>query len=174
METAPRKRRRGAVALVALWLAAVGLSVAVGFGAVHLVGEEVADSTVAPLSAGAVDSQAAQPQAPASPSASPSASPAGTPAATPSPSGAAPRASRAPAPRSRSTRTVTVTGGTVAVRCTGSEARLLYATPADGYSSTVESRGPVEVEVEFRGSGGEGRVKARCSGGVATVEVRNR
>ena len=170
METAPRKRRRGAVALVALWLAAVGLSVAVGFGAVHLVGEEVADSTVAPLSAGAVDSQAAQPQAPASPSASP----AGTPAATPSPSGAAPRASGAPAPRSRSTRTVTVTGGTVAVRCTGSEARLLYATPADGYSSTVESRGPVEVEVEFRGSGGEGRVKARCSGGVATVEVRNR
>jgi hypothetical protein len=170
METAPRKRRRGAVALVALWLAAVGLSVAVGFGAVHLVGEEVADSTVAPLSAGAVDSQAAQPQPPASPSASP----AGTPAATPSPSGAAPRASRAPAPRSRSTRTVTVTGGTVAVRCTGSEARLLYATPADGYSSTVESRGPVEVEVEFRGSGGEGRVKARCSGGVATVEVRNR
>lgn len=170
MDTAPRKRRRGAVALVALWLAAVGLSVAVGFGAVHLVGEKVADSTVAPLSAGAVDSQAAQPKPPASPSASP----AGTPAATPSPSGAAPRASRAPAPRSRSTRTVTVTGGTVAVRCTGSEARLLYATPADGYSSTVESRGPVEVEVEFRGSGGEGRVKARCSGGVATVEVRNR
>jgi hypothetical protein len=168
-DAAPRKRRLGGVALAALWLAAAGLSVGVGFGAVHLVGEEGTDATAAPLSVDAVASQAAQSPGPAQTGSGESAAtPTGEASTRPTRSG------QAPAPRSSSARTVSVTGGTVTVRCSGDTVRLLYATPVDGYASTVESRGPVEVEVEFEGAGGNGRVKASCSAGVARVETRNR
>jgi hypothetical protein len=56
----------------------------------------------------------------------------------------------------------------VTVSCTGASARLVSASPADGWRVEVGSRGPGEVEVELKQSGEEGaetHVKSRCSGG---------
>ncbi|MDQ1676759.1 MAG: hypothetical protein QOC93_1903 [Actinomycetota bacterium] len=180
-------RRLGGVALTGLWLAAAAVAVGVGFGAVRLVGDKVTDEIPAPLSAGRVADVSATPGAPvASPSTRPS-PPASAPRGTTTPARPAPGPARtrpaedrnptSPARRTTSTRTVLVTGGTVAVRCTGNSVGLLYARPDDGYASKVGSRGPAEVEVEFESTadrGGSGRVKARCSGGTASVETRNR
>jgi hypothetical protein len=152
MSTMDTERRLGALALAGLWLVTAALAVGVGFGAVRLVGAEVADPAPAPLSTRDIGAQAR--------SVAPSASPSPTPARSPAPS----------APPS--TRTIRVTGGTVAVRCTGDRAGLLYASPANGYRQEIEHNGPREVEVEFEGTGGRGRVKAWCAGGRVQAETR--
>ena len=180
-------RRLNSLALTGLWLTAAAVAVGVGFGAVRMVGDKVTDQVPAPLSAGRVAELSATPGAPNSPV--PSASPTGqlrtagsattpTRRRTTAPAQTRPAEDKAPAPPARqatSSRTARATGGTVAVRCTGNRVGLLYARPDDGYASKVESRGPVEVEFEARADGGgNGRVKAHCSGGTASIEVRNR
>jgi cytoskeletal protein RodZ len=186
-------RRLNGLGLTALWLGAAAVAVGVGFGAVRMVGDKVSDEIPTPLSAGRVAELTATPPDPGSPAAS--ASQTGQPSATgttPTATATTPTRRRTTAPlqtrraenkapaaprQVTSTRTARATGGTVAVRCTGNSVSLLYARPDDGYAGSVQSRGPVEVEVEFESSGnngGNGRVKARCSGGTATVEVRNR
>jgi hypothetical protein len=179
-------RRLNGLALTGVWLVAAAVAVGVGFGAVRMVGDKVGDEIPTPLSAGRVAALSATPEVPSSPAASPSGTDrprAGGAATTPArrrPTAPAQtrraenKAPTAPVRPATSTRTVRATGGTVAVRCTGNSVSLLYARPDDGYASTVGSRGPVELEVEFEGGGGNGRVKARCSGGTANVEVRNR
>jgi hypothetical protein len=172
-------RRLGGLALAGLWLVVAAAAVGVGFGAVRMVGAEVTDPVTSPLSAGRVATSptpGTSPTPATSPTPVPSA-PAGRGTATPAHTRPAEdRTPTSPVRAGTSTRTVRVTGGTVAVRCTGDSASLLYARPDDGYVTTVKSRGPAEVEVEFRSSGGDGRgrVKARCSGGTASVEARDR
>jgi hypothetical protein len=158
-------RRLGGLALAGLWLVVATAAVGVGFGAVRMVGAEVTDPVTSPLSAGRV----ATSPAPSARAGRGTAAPAHTRPAED-------RTPTSPVRGGTSTRTVRVTGGTVAVRCTGDSASLLYARPDDGYVTTVKSRGPAEVEVEFQSSGGDGRgrVKARCSGGTASVEARDR
>ena len=69
-------------------------------------------------------------------------------------------------------RTLSSTGGAVAVECTGSETvRMLYATPANGWRITVESRGPDDVEVEFVRGDSELRTRAGCDGGAVDADV---
>jgi hypothetical protein len=169
-------RRLGGLGLTALWLGAAAVAVGVGFGAVRMVGDKVSDEIPTPLSAGRVAELSATPRASAS--ASPTATtPARRTTAPAQTRRAENKAPTDPARQVRSTRTARTTGGTVAVRCTGNSVSLLYARPDDGYASSVQSQGPVEVEVEFESSGdhgGDGRIKARCSGGTATIEVRNR
>ena len=46
-------------------------------------------------------------------------------------------------------RTWRVNGGTVGADCRGSVIRLLYATPADGWTLEIKDTGPDRVEVEF-------------------------
>jgi hypothetical protein len=174
-------RRLNAVALTGLWLVAAAVAVGVGFGAVRMVGDEVTDQIPAPLSAGRVAELSATPGAPASAAVSPlprvtaTTAPPRRGTTTPAQTRRAEvKTPTAPTHQATSTRTVRVTGGTVAVRCTGNSAGLLYARPDNGYASRVQSRGPAEVEVEFESGAGSGRVKARCSGGTASIEVRNR
>jgi hypothetical protein len=155
MSTMDTERRLGTAALTMLWVVAAALAVAVGFGAVRMVGAEVSDQAPAPLSTQDVGAQVRS--------------------VTPSP---AVSGSRTPGPRptrtgsAGSSRTVSLAGGTVAIRCTGTSAALLYATPADGYASEVKHRGPDKVEVEFDGDRGRSRVEARCSGGNVQLETR--
>ena len=57
------------------------------------------------------------------------------------------------------------------MRCSGTDASLVSASPADGYSMEVDKRGPDEVRVEFSRGDQELRVEARCAGGVPAFEV---
>ena len=78
----------------------------------------------------------------------------------------------APSATALGSRTLSSTGGTVAVECTGSETvRMLYATPANGWRITVESRGPDDVEVEFVRGDSELRTRAGCDGGAVDADV---
>ncbi len=74
----------------------------------------------------------------------------------------------APAPAdAKVTRTWTGAGGRVTVSCTGSRATLESASPANGWTVSVDKRGPEEVEVTFEhGDGGpETDVHAVCRSG---------
>jgi hypothetical protein len=161
-----RRRRLGAIALTALWCAAAAVSVGVGFGAVHLVGQNVGGDSPRLVSGG---------ELPAPTSGAPTTAPPATTSAKPSPTRTAstrPRPPRTGEPAApASTKTVFLRGGTVAVRCSGSSASLLYATPADGYRVKIEGRGPHEVEVEFEADG-KSRLKAYCAAGRVQAEVR--
>jgi hypothetical protein len=71
-----------------------------------------------------------------------------------------------------------MSGGTVAVRCTGITISLLYATPAPGWiTHGAATTGPVEVEVRFEPAedahGDEARVKVTCQAGVPVEEIRD-
>ena len=65
---------------------------------------------------------------------------------------------------SRPTATFPTAGGVVRVACDGILIQLLSATPADGWSAIVASRGPVNVEVNFVRLGQTATVKAVCFG----------
>jgi hypothetical protein len=67
-----------------------------------------------------------------------------------------------------------MTGGTVAVSCTASTATLRYASPAAGFDSEVENAGPAEVEVRFRSSDHESRVRVECVNGSPSGRVEER
>ncbi len=107
---------------------------------------------------------------------SPSAS-ASTPAVEPTtaPTTATPRPSTTPPPPEPTTATVAatwhVTGGTVSVECTGSRISLLTATPDNGWTMEVGSRGPEKVEVELHRSEQETKLVARCSDGAPIRSV---
>lgn len=156
--TTDPRRRLGGVALFGLWAAAAAVSVGVGFGAVHLVGQEVINDAPRTLSA--------------PPSADPTPAATGSDDGTPASRPARPAPTRAAPPARGQVRTVVLTGGTVAVRCQGNAVSLLYATPRDGYSMDKGHSGPHEVEVEFEGPGGKSRLKAYCSGGRLLAERR--
>jgi hypothetical protein len=94
----------------------------------------------------------------------------------PAPATTRPPRTQAPAPPQPQTvtRTWSGTGGRVTVSCTGADARLVSASPADGWRVEVGSRGPREVEVELKESAEEGaetHVKSRCSGGEPRFSV---
>jgi hypothetical protein len=82
--------------------------------------------------------------------------------AGPAPAPAAP----APAAATDVARTWDVPGGQVAAVCTGATIRLLYATPAPGWSVEVDGVGPERVEVELSADGERSRLRARCVDGV--------
>jgi hypothetical protein len=63
-------------------------------------------------------------------------------------------------------RTWDVIGGQVAAACAGATIRLLYATPADGWTVAVESAGPQEVEVDLTRDGSRTRVRSECRAGT--------
>jgi hypothetical protein len=70
-----------------------------------------------------------------------------------------------------STVTFMVSGGTVAVRCSESENRLLYATPANGWRVRVGSVGPTLVDVTFTRDGRTpSNVSAKCGNVVDDAE----
>lgn len=62
------------------------------------------------------------------------------------------------------TATYSTAGGVVRVACDGLLIQLLSATPADGWSTVIVSRGPVTVEVHFLRFAQVATVKAACFG----------
>lgn len=48
---------------------------------------------------------------------------------------------------------------------------MRYASPASGFTSEVESSGPVEVEVRFRSSDHESRIRVECVSGTPEGRV---
>ncbi len=77
-------------------------------------------------------------------------------------------------PSASRTRTVSVSGGRVAVSCSGSRISLLYASPDQGWQVEVGDAGPEKVEVHFHQRAGgdrETEVSARCAGGSPQVST---
>ena len=150
--------------LVLVWLGGLLAATTVGLLAVRLVAAEVGDPAVTPLSAVAAASAAGSP---APGTAAPSTIP---PSSAPSPSGAA-----APTTVATTTaQTVATTGGTLGVQCSGTTLRLLYVTPAQGWSiDEREASGP-EAEVRFTDGGTRLRVRLSCADGTPRlVEQRS-
>lgn len=151
---------RSPLLLAAVWAAGAAVAVGTGLLAVDLVGAQVGDPVVPPLSAEAARSVTAGPgTTPASP---PPASPGRT--ATPGPSAT----TRPPAATGPRTRTFTVAGGTVGVRCDGATPRLLYATPAQGYRVDQSKAEGGRVEVRFRSEEDDSRLRVVCVSGTPT------
>ena len=128
------------VVLVLVWLAGAVVATSVGLLAVRQVAAQVGDPAV-PAGTGVVEA----------PSPVPTRSPTRT------------------APATTSSRTFTSVAGTVGVQCSGSAARLLYATPADGYALDEQSVVGSELEVRFEGRDTRVRMDLSCAGGQARL-----
>jgi len=92
-----------------------------------------------------------------------------TPSHAPSPR---PTVGPAPPTPTQVVRTWAVTGGEVAVACSGDSISLLYATPSDGWTVDVGSAGPRRVEVELTQDGKETKVSAVCAAGTPERDVQ--
>jgi len=161
---------RSAVGVALIWLATVaGVSVT-AWVAIDHAGRDITGGVVSsppPVTLGS-----GSPLGTTTPDAGPS----GTDA-TPEPS-AAPEASATTEPSATSSdRTVSVTGGQVSVRCTGSTILLRIAQPDNGFRVEVEKAGPEEVHVIFRRGDDEGGVGAQvtavCATGTPAFRVEN-
>ena len=185
--------RRSLVLGVLAWVVVVISASAVTWAVIDAAGQQV-------LSASDVPPQAAVPDpstAPTPPSPSPSRSvtrapsvrtpspapssdptrtvpaPAPTPSATRGPASPQSSPTRQTRPPATQQRTWEGPTGSVAVRCTGSTASLQSASPSDGYRVEVGSRGPGEVEVEFRGDERRVKVRAGCVAGTPRFSTEN-
>ena len=70
------------------------------------------------------------------------------------------------------TRTLVLTGGSMAVRCVGTVARLVYASPREGYRYSTETSGRSTISVRFRSSAHESRGRASCGTGGISIRIR--
>jgi hypothetical protein len=160
----------GAVLVATSWLLATVVAGAVVWRAVVVLDPQ---DQVGVLSAEEVARQLAASTTPtASPSSQVTATPSPTTSASMLPTSPAPAPVQTPSPEPPSPTTVvrtwTVTGGSVAVSCSGQAATLLGATPSDGWSVEVHEAGPTWVVVELTSRDHETRVKATCVDGVPT------
>jgi eukaryotic-like serine/threonine-protein kinase len=70
-------------------------------------------------------------------------------------------------------RSVDTSGGSAVVECTGTLARLVSWTPADGYETQAVQAGPApSVQVRFRAGANQVGVQARCANGVPDITTR--
>lgn len=193
----PRSALYRRALLTATWLVGGVVAVAVGFGAVALVGDEVTERSAAPLSQRAVDAALAgrtttSPPPANRPDRGSDAAAEGTtpiPSLSTTPPAAAPRSRTPRSPDDRDgpddpagTPTGTpagplprpasfqLNGGKVVVACTGPLITLRYAVPKDGYRSDVD-RSASKVEVEFVGQGHHSHLSAVCRNGVPVGQV---
>jgi hypothetical protein len=189
-----RSGRYRRVLLGGTWLVGGVVAVAVGFGAVALIGDEVTERPATPLSRQAVEAAltgqaSTSPPAPTSGrgansvdaatpipslSATRPASPTGSGQphgpATPVTSSGPPGPSATAGPARPRPGTYQLGGGRVVVVCTGSVITLRYAVPADGYRSEVDSS-PTEVEVEFEGQGHHSHLSVTCRNGEPAEQI---
>jgi hypothetical protein len=86
----------------------------------------------------------------------------------------APPKTTTPAPTTKpagNTFTYSPTGGTVAVRCTGNQVSLVYASPSTGWRVLTESTGPTVLQVQFLRAESQTQVHVVCQNGVAQAEI---
>ncbi|MCV2393072.1 hypothetical protein OEB99_02010 [Actinotalea sp. M2MS4P-6] len=192
------RRSRGTVVVLA-WLGAAVLTGAVAWNAVAVLSddsprtgvmseEEVAAAltsaraaaTTAPTSSATStpteeptsESPTEEPTATEEPSTDPTSSaPSHTATATTPPTSAPSTSTPTTPPPAAVAATWHVTGGTVSVECRASSITLLYATPDNGWTVEIGSRGPEKVEVELHRSEQETKLVATCSGGTPTKSV---
>lgn len=162
--------RRGRVTTgVLLWLVAAAAATAVGTTAVSAIGTDIFGGGSSPLSESEVDDQLRS-QAPSATTEPPTTTSSTTSSAT---SSATPTSSKPPAGATVSTRTA---GGTVISRCEAGGARVLQATPAQGFLVDDEDDGVDDhPSVKFQAGEREIKVRLRCVNGApaATVEDKD-
>lgn len=152
------------------WVLVVALASGVTWAVIDRAGQTVLSGDVPLITAPDLPA-GRQPPTPSAAPESAAVSPSSSPPAEPSsPGSSRPAVTTSSAPPARTTGSVERSWegepGTVLVRCTGSVADLRSATPSDDYRVDVESRGPREIEVKFKGGGSEIKVKAKCDEGV--------
>jgi hypothetical protein len=59
----------------------------------------------------------------------------------------------------------------VAVRCTGNQVSLVYASPSTGWRVLTESTGPTVLQVQFLRAESQTQVHVVCQNGVAQAEI---
>lgn len=154
---------RRSLLVAAGWFGAAVLAVAVGLGAIGIIGAGLTspDTTQAKSAAEVAQELGRLTPAPS--------------AAAAQSLGSAPATS--PAPRAAGTVKAT-RGGTVVARCAGSRAEILTMTPELGFAVHEKDSGPqAEAEGEFRSSSdNHDRVKVRvtCAGGTPDVSAESR
>ena len=151
-----------------LWCLVVVVGAALVWQAIDAAGRDIFTGDPAPVvapttSTGPSGSTAAS--APSPTSSASASSPSGTATVDASPSPADPSA---PGTQSRAWQG---REGRVEVRCSGTSASLVSATPADSYRMEIDKRGPEEVRVEFSRADQELRVETRCTAGVPSFEI---
>jgi hypothetical protein len=159
--------RMRAAALVAGWLAALGVATAVGWAGVSLVGDEVAPSGSTPLSQAEVERRIHAASGSASGTVPGTGSVRGSGPVT-SPSGT----STSVGPSVNATavqRSVVVEGGTVVLECVGDRIGA-KSSPRAGYTVSQElNASGTEVEITFDDGSRRSRVDGACRGGTPTA-----
>jgi hypothetical protein len=135
-------RLRAPLLLGLVWLLGAVVATSVGVLAVRQVAAQVGDPAVPPVTTQTAPARTTPPT---------------TPPVT------APGAQATAAPTA--TRTFTSPAGTLGAQCAGTTARLLYATPADGYAVDEQSVSGSELEVRFEGRGVRVRTSVSCASG---------
>lgn len=145
---------RGPLVTIALWLGATALAVGVGWSATSLVVNRVTGPPT-DIATGLVrDGTPSTPGAGASP---------------------APPVAPATPPARAGTRTVSVVGGSAALRFAGDRVEVLWATPTAGFTADIEdATGQAEARVDFRSPDHRSRIKGEWRDGRPSVEVEER
>lgn len=170
---------RSTLAAFGVWLLVVAVGSALVWAVISRAGEGVvsSESLSVPSASGGPAGTAPVPSL--SPTGSPTDGPTAGPTDTPSdrlsdsPSDEPSGVSSGP-PVSRTWQGL---GGTVVASCSGTAVGLVGAHPDDGFAVEVRERGPRRLDVEFEehgeGSERKTRVRATCSGSVATFDVES-
>lgn len=149
-------RPRPLLALITAWVVGAVASVGVGLLALSLVGETFGDESSPLLAADTVTP--VESPATSQPTSSPSGSATATPALT----------------QTGPERLLTSAGGSIVARCHGTDAYLVYWTPAQDYRVHDVERGPAEAaKLKFEGQGREYELKVRCVNGVPRVRIED-
>lgn len=153
-------RSRPIFALITAWVVGAVASVGVGLLALSLVGETFGDES-SPLLAADTVTPVESPQA----------------ISQPTPGQLAPTGGSATAtalPQTGPERLLTSAGGSVVARCHGTDAYLVYWTPAQGYRAHDVERGPAGVaKLKFEGQGREYELNVRCVSGVPSAKIED-
>lgn len=183
-----RVKLRFAVGVAAIWLVAVAGVSATAWLAIDRAGREVTSASISALppvltstasptttsDQGASGTPTTQPSA--STTAKPSASRTSTVARSPSPPSNSQTGSASSTPVRD--RTVTVVGGQVSVRCTGTALTLRIAQPDNGWRVELDRSDSGDVQVTFKNGDGEAsgetQVTAVCTAGTPVFTVENK
>lgn len=153
--------------LIAAWVAAGVLAVALAMAAVSRVGNQVTGDRPAPLSAEQVREELAVETSTSSTQPTTTLAPGATTTTTASPptTAAVPTTAASPTTAAGETRTYPLRGGTATLRFSPSGVTVVVANPNPGYSVEVEPSHGNGVEVSFEGDDHRSKVEAWWDGG---------
>ena len=171
---------RRTVVLVASWLAAAVVAVALAWQGVSVVGNQVTDERPPPLAASDIADRLTDATSTSTTTSTPgSGGSASTSSTTSTTSGGVPGSAPestattaapatpppSPPPPAAETRTYNLVGGTASLRFAPTGVTVVFANPASGFSVSVEPEHGNGVSVEFESEGHESRVDGWWEGG---------